>query len=189
MKRIAVVGDIGSGKSYIAKLFNYPIFNADLEVAKTYKVNKQFFKNLKKKLPNYFTSFPVKKEEIIKAITASEMNLKIITNIIHPVINKKMKLFLKDNQREEIVILDIPLLLENKLNRKEDVIIYIQSKKTEITKRLKKRKNFNLNLLNKFKKIQLPLSHKKKKSNFIIKNNFTRRSAILSVRKILKKII
>ena len=29
MIRIALVGDIGSGKSYIAKLFNYPVFNAD----------------------------------------------------------------------------------------------------------------------------------------------------------------
>ena len=34
MIRIAVVGDIGSGKSYIAKLFGYPVFNADQEVAK-----------------------------------------------------------------------------------------------------------------------------------------------------------
>ena len=34
MIRIAIVGDIGSGKSYIAKLFGYPVFNADLEVAK-----------------------------------------------------------------------------------------------------------------------------------------------------------
>ena len=49
MIRIAIVGDIGSGKSHIAKLFNYPIFNADLEVGKIYKTNKQSFKNLKKK--------------------------------------------------------------------------------------------------------------------------------------------
>ena len=44
MIRIAIVGDIGSGKSYIAKLFNYPIFNADLEVAKIYKTNKKWLK-------------------------------------------------------------------------------------------------------------------------------------------------
>ena len=49
MIRIAVVGDIGSGKSHIAKLFSYPVFNAYLEVAKIYKENRQCFKNLKKK--------------------------------------------------------------------------------------------------------------------------------------------
>ena len=54
MIRIAVVGDIGSGKSHIAKLFNYPTFNADLEVVKIYKKNRKCLKTLKKKLPKYF---------------------------------------------------------------------------------------------------------------------------------------
>jgi dephospho-CoA kinase len=166
MIRIAVVGDIGSGKSHIAKLFNYPIFNADLEVAKIYKTNRKCFKNLKKKLPKYFLSFPIKKEEIIRAIIDKEINLNKITNIIHPEIRKKMNSFLKSNIKKDVVVLDIPLLLENKLNQKGDIIIFIQSKKTDVIKKLKKRNNFNLDLLNKFKKIQLPLSYKKKKIRF-----------------------
>ena len=189
MIRIAIVGGIGSGKSHIAGLFNYPTFNADLEVAKIYKTNKQCFKGLKKKLPEYFSSFPIKKEEIIKAIVDSEKNLKKITKIVHPEIRKKLNIFLKDNNKKKAVILDIPLLLENKLNQKGDIIIFIQSKKTEVTKRLKKRNNFSLDLLNKFKKIQLSLSYKKKKSHFIIKNNFTNKSAKINIQKILKKIL
>jgi len=189
MIRIAVVGGIGSGKSHIAKLFNYPTFNADLEVAKIYKTNRQCFKNLKKKLPKYFSSFPIKKDEIIRAISDNEKNLKRITNIIHPEIRKKMNIFLKNNKKKDAVILDVPLLLENRLNQKEDIIIFIQSKKTEVTKRLKKRNNFNLDLLNKFKRIQLPLIYKKRKSNFIIKNNFINSSVKMSVKKILKKIL
>jgi len=189
MIRVAIVGDIGSGKSHIAKLFNYPIFNADLEIAKIYKTNKQCFKDLKNKLPKYFSSLPIKKEEIIKAIIDNEKNLKKITKIVHPEIRKKLNIFLKNNKKEKAVILDIPLLLENKLNKKEDIIIFIQSKKKQVTKRLKKRNNFNLNLLNKFKKIQLSLSFKKKKSHFIIKNNFTNKSAKTNIKKIIKKIL
>ena len=189
MIRIAVVGDIGSGKSHIAKLFNCPTFNADLEIAKIYKTNRQCFKKLKKKLPKYFLSFPVQKEEIINAIIANEINLKKITNIVHPEIRKKIKIFLRDNSKRDIVVLDIPLLLENKLNQKRDIIIFIQSKKKEIIKRLKKRNNFNLDLLNKFKRIQLPLKYKKKKSNFIIKNNFNNKSAKKEVKRVLKKIL
>ena len=189
MIRIATVGDIGSGKSHIAKLFNYPIFNADLEVAKIYKINRQCFKNLKKKLPKYFSSFPIQKEEIIKAISDNETNLKKIIKIIHPEIRKKMNIFLKDNKKKDVVVLDIPLLLENKLNKKGDIVVFIQSKKTEVIKRLKKRNNFNLDLLNKFKRIQLPLNYKKKKSNFIIKNNFNNKSVKKDVKRILKKIL
>ena len=189
MIRIAVVGGIGSGKSHIAKLFNYPVFNADSEVAKIYKTNTKCFKNLKKRLPKYFSSLPIKKEEIIKAITEDEINLIKITDIIHLEIRKKMNTFLKDNKKEDVVILDIPLLLENKLNQKGVIIIFIQSKKKEVLRRLKKRDNFNLDLLNKFKKMQLPLNYKKKKSQFIIKNNFTNNSAKNIIKKILKNIL
>ena len=189
MIRIAVVGDIGSGKSHIAKLFKYPIFNADLEAAKIYKTNKRCFKKLKKKLPEYFSSLPIKKEEIINAIVDNEINLKKITNIIHPEIRKKMNIFLKNNKKKKAIILDIPLLLENKLNKNDDIIIFIQSKKSEVIKKLKNRNNFNLKLLNKFKKIQFSPNYKKKRSNFIIKNNFTNKSVRVNIKEILKKIL
>ena len=189
MIKIAVVGDIGSGKSHIAKLFGYPVFNADQEVASIYKKNKNCFKKLKKILPKYFSVFPVNKIQIIKAIEDSEKNLKKITKIIHPEIRKKLSIFLKKNKKRKAVILDIPLLLENKLNQKSDIIIFVQSKKSDIIKKLKKRDNFNFNLYNQFKKIQLPLGYKKKISNHIIKNNFTNNFAKMSVKKILKKII
>ena len=74
----------------------------------------------------------------------------------------------------------------------EDIFSYqynIQSKKGDIIKKLKRRVNFNFNLYNQFKKIQLPLSYKKKKSNYIIKNNFTNKLVKISVKKILKEII
>ena len=189
MIRIAIVGDIGSGKSYIANLFGYPVFNADLEVAKIYKTNKNCFKRLKKDLPKYFSVFPTNKTQIVKAIEDSEKNLKKITKIIHPEVRKKLSTFLKKNKKRKAIVLDIPLLLENKLNQKSDIIVFVQSKKSEIIKRLKKRDNFNLNLYNQFKKIQLPLSYKKKKSNHIVKNNFTNKLVKISVKKILKEII
>jgi len=189
MIRIAIVGGIGSGKSHIANLFNCPVFNADQEVAQIYRTNKRCFDKLKKKLPEYLSSFPPKRDEITKAIINNQQNLKKITNIIHPEIKKKLNTFLKKNKKNKAVVLDIPLLLENKLNQKEDIIIFVQSKKSEITKRLKKRNNFDLNLLNIFKKIQFPLNYKKKKSHFVIKNNFTNKSAKFNIKKILEEIL
>ena len=137
MIKIAVVGDIGSGKIHIAKLFDYPVFNADLEVAEIYKTNKNCFKKLKKILPKYFSVFPANKIQIIKAIEDSEKNLKKITKIIHPEVRKKLYTFLKKNKKRKAVVLDIPLLLENKLNHKNDTIVFIQSKKGDIIKKIK----------------------------------------------------
>ena len=92
------------------------------------------------------------------------------------------------NKAKRFVILDIPLLLENKINNKNDILIFVQSKKKDIFKKLKKRKNFNYNLHKKFKNLQLSLDYKKKKSKFIIKNNFSRKSVNIRIKNILKKL-
>jgi dephospho-CoA kinase len=189
MKRIGILGDIGSGKSYIAKCFGFPVFNADLEVAKIYKENKKVFKKLKKELPNYFDSFPVKKKEIIDAILSNKKNLRKIIRIVHYEVRKKMNNFLKKNKNKKIVVLDIPLLLENKINKKNDVLIFVESKKSETLRRLKKRKNFNMKILNNFQKIQLSLDLKRKKSQFIIKNNFKKNSVKIRVKEIIENLI
>jgi dephospho-CoA kinase len=189
MIRISVLGDIGSGKSYVAQNFGYPVFNADIEVGKLYKNDKKIFNKLKKILPEYIHTFPIKKGEISNAILANKSNLKKIIKIVHLEVRKKMNKFLKKNKLKKIVILDIPLLLENKINKKNDILIFIQSKKSEVLKRLMKRKNFNMKLFNIFKKAQLPINYKKKKSKFIIKNNFTKKSIKSDIVRILKKIL
>ena len=188
MIRIGILGDIGSGKSFVSKLFGYPVFNADNEVGKLYKKNRGIFIKLHKSLPEYITEFPVKKQELTRTILANKNNLKKIIKIIHPEIRKKMNIFLKKNKKSKIIILDIPLLLEKKINKKQDILIFIQSKKSEILKRLKKRENFNFKIVNRFRKIQLPLDYKRKKSNFIIKNNFTNKNIKNQIRYILKQI-
>ena len=188
MIRIGILGSVGSGKSHVAKKFGYPVFNADLEVGKLYKKNKKIFNKLKRALPKYIYSFPINKNEISNAILSKKSNLKKIVKIVHLEIRKKMNIFLDKNKNKKVIILDIPLLLENKINKKNDILVFVQSKKLDILKRLKKRKNFNLKLLKKFKNIQLPLDYKKKKSQFIIKNNFTNKGVKKDVKRILKEI-
>jgi len=189
MIKIGILGDIGSGKSYVAKNFGYPVFNADIEVSKLYKKDRKIFNKLKKVLPKYIYSFPVDKNEISNAILADKSNLKKIVKIVHLEIRKKMNIFLSKNSNKKIVILDIPLLLENKINKKNDILVFVKSKKSDILERLKKRKNFNPELLSKFKNMQLSLDHKKKKAQFIIKNNFTNKPVSKSIKKILKDVL
>ena len=188
MIRIGILGDIGSGKSYVAKSFGYPVFNADNEVGKLYKKDRKIFIKLNKALPKYITHFPIKKQEILKSILVNKNNLRNIIKIIHPEVRKKMNIFVKKNRKKKYVILDVPLLLENKINRKKDILVFIESKKMQILNRLKKRKNFDYKIINKFRKIQLPLDYKRKKSNFIIKNNFTNKLIKNQIRYILNQL-
>ncbi len=189
MIRIGILGNIGSGKSYVAKNFGYPVFDADYEVSKLYKNNKAMFEKLNKELPAYLKSFPIKKKEVIEAVLSNKNNLKKIIKIVHKEIKKKLDIFLKKNKHKKIVILDIPLLLENKINKKNDILVFVDSEKTIVEKKLKKRINFNSKIYNKFKKIQFSQVYKKKKSNYIIKNNFREKDVKSEIKNILYRIL
>ena len=172
MIKISLVGDIGSGKTYISKLFRAPCFFADTEVKKLYRNNKQCFIRLKKKFPQFIKTFPIRKIELSKTIKNKFSNLKSIGFIVHPFIRKKLIMFLKKNRKKKIVVLDIPLYLENKMYKSNDVIIFLKTKKKDVDKKLKKRKNFNQRLINILRKSQLTLKQKKNKSNYVLVNNF-----------------
>ena len=131
MKRIGILGDIGSGKSYVAKNFGYPVFNADYEVSKLYQKNRNVYLKLKKILPKYIYKFPVDKIKLSEAILANNSNLQKIIKIVHKEIKAKMQYFIEKNKNKKFIILDIPLLVENKINKKEEILIqpYIKNLK------------------------------------------------------------
>ncbi len=187
MIKIAILGDIGSGKTYVAGLFGFPVFNADKEVIKIYKKNKNCFFKLKKKFPNQITSFPIKKNLLINIILEKEKNLKIINKIVHPIVRLEMRKFLKKNKNKKAVVLDIPLFLENNLNKKDDYLIFINSKINDIKRKINNR-NSNLRLIKMLRKFQIPKKIKKKKADFIIYNNFRKKKVQNNV-KIIKNII
>ena len=188
MIKVAVMGGIGSGKSFISKLFKYPVFNADEEVKLIYKKDRKCFISLKKKLPKLIKSFPVKKSDLIKAINSDKRNLAKISSIVHPLVRRKMKNFLKNNKTRKMIILDIPLLIENKLNKKGDVLIFINTRKSKVVSRLRKRKKYNVNILKELKKNQYSLLKKRKLANYIIDNNYSPNIMKLKIQKLKNKI-
>ena len=188
MIKIGILGDIGSGKSFVAKQFGYPVFNADVEVDRIYKKDRNCFIKLNKEFPKQITIFPINKKEITRSILSKPKNLKKIIKIVHPLVRKKMNKFIYQNRNKKMIIFDIPLLLENNLNKSDYVLVFVQAKKEKIINKLKKRNNFDSRIFRILRKSQLPLVYKKKKSNFIINNNFSKKSVKKSV-KLLKNII
>ena len=93
------------------------------------------------------------------------------------------------NKKKKLVILDIPLLLENKIKIKDTILVFVEAKKSDILKRLRKRKSFNNRILKRLKEIQLPLDYKKRKSRYVIKNYHTKKFVRKSVKNLLKKIL
>ena len=83
MIKIGILGDIGSGKSYVAKNFGYPVFNADIEVGKLYKKDRKIFNKFKKiQLP---LDYKMNKSQFV-----------IKNNFTNKSVNKSIKMILKD---------------------------------------------------------------------------------------------
>ena len=191
MIKICVVGSIGSGKTYISKLLagkKFPIFNADEEVSNVYK-QKSIFAKLKKTLSKYIASYPIDKQELIQAISSNQNNLKKIIKIVHPEVRKKMKLFLQKNKSKKVLIMDIPLLLENKLHEPEDVIICIDANQKLLDAKLKQRPSYNKKMISILRKIQLPIEEKKLLADFVLVNNYNKKTMQLRVKELLGRIV
>ena len=137
MKKIGITGSLASGKTTASKILSSgrgPLFSADLIVKKLYQ-NKNFIKFLSKKLKvNYDKNF---KKKLINILIKNQINLKKIEKIIHPLVRKEMMKFTKKNKNSPMVFYEIPLLIESKLNKKFDVIIFIKAKKAIRFKRFK----------------------------------------------------
>lgn len=189
MIKIGILGDLGSGKSFVAKQFGFPVFDADNEVRKIYRKDKKCYTKLKKAIPEYILTFPINKKEIVKSILSNQKNLKKIIDIVHPIVRSRMNKFIYKNKKKKMIVLDVPLLLENKIEKKTNILVFVDAKKKEIIKNLKKRKNYNLKIIKILKKFQLPLNYKKKKSDFVIKNNFKMQSVKKRVKLLKKKLL
>ena len=119
---------------------------------------------------------------------ANKYNLKKIVRVVHPLIRVKMNHFLRKNMYKKFVVLDIPLLIENNLNKKKDVLVFVESKKSQINLYLKKRKNYNKKVIENLRKLQKTVAYKKKLSTYIIKNDF-KLSTVKKRVKFIKNII
>lgn len=135
MIKIGITGSLASGKTTASKILSntkHPLFNADKEVQNLYK--KKFFRKLiSKKLK--IRNNAILKKEIKKKIIKKELSIKELENIIHPLVRKKMREFLKKNKNKKIIFFEIPLLIENKLMKLFDVIIFIKSSQKNRLKR------------------------------------------------------
>ena len=186
MIRITLIGEIGSGKTFVSKFFKFPLFNADKEVNKIYKKNKDCFKKLNKKFPNHIKKFPILKSELRNIL--NKKNIKIISKVVHPYVKLNLKKFLKKNFSKKYVVLDIPLLIENNLYKKTDILVYVKTPKKLILKRLKKRGIFNKKIIDILNSQQLKISKKIKISKFFIDNKYGKKHIIEQIKKIKKQL-
>ena len=191
MVRVGIIGSVGSGKSFVANIFkelNFNIFSADNEVNNIYKKNKNINKKISKffKLKLYKTR--INRQELRDALKKNPKKFSFLNKIIHPIVRKKLILFLSKFKKNRLVVLDIPLLVENKMFNFVDIFIYIKTRSNYFNARIKKRKNLDKSFLNILKKQQRSEKIKEGYADFIIYNS-SKNKVKLQVKNIIDKIL
>jgi len=191
MIKVGILGSVGSGKSFVANIFKelgFNIFSADQVVSQIYERNK----NINKKISIFFklklNSGKINKNELRDTLKKNPKKFKYLNKIIHPIVRKKLILFLSKYKKTKLVVLDIPLLIENKMFNFVDIFIFVKTKPNIFKIRIKKRRNLDKQFLKLLENQQADEKIKKGYADFIVDNS-TKDKVKLQVKKILDKIL
>jgi len=167
---LGIVGEIGSGKTYISKVFKhygYNVFDADKVVHNIYKKNKYINQKISKIFK--LNTKRVNLKDLANVIIKNPSKLVKLNKIIHPEVKKNLLDFIRKNKKERLIVLDIPLLLETNFKYFTDIVVFVDTANKILSKFRKKRK-INVKLINVLKKYHFNKEKKKALSDFIIKN-------------------
>jgi dephospho-CoA kinase len=191
MVRVGILGSVGSGKSYVANIFRelgFNIFSADNEVANIYKNNKIVNKKVSKFFKLKLYKGKINKQELRVSLKKNPNKFRFLNNIIHPIVRKKLVLFLSRCKKNKLIVLDVPLLVENKMFNFVDILVLVKTRSKSFFSRIKKRKNLDKQFLNILKKQQANEKIKESYADFIIYNS-SKNKVKLQVKNIIDKII
>ena len=170
MIKIGVTGSIASGKTTVARILSgtkYPLFDADKEVNKIYQ-QESFKRKICKKFK--FKDKKNIKNKIKKILSNNKKTIIDLEKIIHPLVRKEIRKFSKKNKNKKMVIFEIPLLIESKLMKNYDKIIFVNARKNLRKRRFAKKKK-NIRIFNYLDKKQLSPVKKIKFCDYVINNN------------------
>ena len=190
MVKVGILGPVGSGKSFVANIFRtlgFNVFSADAEVSKIYQNNRIVNKKISKSFRLKLYKNKINKKELREFVKKYPKKFKFLNKIIHPLVRKELINFLEKNKNKKLVILDVPLLIENKLFKFVDIFVYIKTKSGAFNSRIVKRKNLDHLFLKILRKQQVGEKIKEGYADFVIFNN-SKSAVKLQIKNIINKI-
>ena len=167
MQKIAITGNIASGKSQVEKIFaqNYPVYDTDKIAHKILDSLTEFYGY------DVFTDGKIDRKKLGKLVFSNPDIKKKLENIVHPKIKIELEKIFYKHKLDKFVFVSVPLLFEAGFETMFDKIILVttdeQTRLERLMKRDKLSKEEALSRINS----QVDEGVKLKKSDFIIKNN------------------
>ena len=185
--KVAIFGKISSGKSTVLELFKeagLPTLSSDAVVGELYqrkevidKINKAF------DLPK---SESINRDLLREHLSKNPKDIKKINSIVHPLVKKEVEVFFKKHNKG-IVVMEVPLLYESKMDKMFDIIIGVEAPISKQKQLLKDREGNKASQLEEINKASL-YELNKKKADYIINNDGDLPSLKTKVNKLISKL-
>ncbi|MEP7316006.1 MAG: dephospho-CoA kinase [Sphingomicrobium sp.] len=134
MKKIALTGSIGMGKSTVAEMFaarGVPVFDADAEVRKLQAPGGALVAPIATRFPDAMRAGQIDRDMLAVLVLADRDELSALEMIVHPKVAERREDFIRDHHASPILLFDIPLLFESGGERMFDAVI-VASAPTEV---------------------------------------------------------
>ena len=169
--KVGITGSIGMGKSTVSSIFrnnDIKVWDADFEVHNLYKKGKEGYNSIISIYPELKDKVEINRKKVSNLLREKKIDLKLIEEIIHPLLIRSREEFIKKNKKDKLLIFDIPLLYETKAYIWLDYVINVFCSKKSQIERLKKRENFDIKKINYLISKQISVNQKNKKADYVI---------------------
>ena len=189
---IGLTGGIGTGKSTVARRLvekGYRVIDADVisrSIIEKDEVIKEILEKIDKDL---FENGKINRKKLAQIVFKDEKKLDVLNSIMHPLIIREMKKEIEKQRKiYDIVIVDMPLIFEMKIEKEFDVILLVYASKQVQIKRIVQRDGRTEEEAESIINSQIDLEFKRKRSDYILENNGTLEHLYAKTDKILKEI-
>jgi len=188
---IAITSSIGCGKSSILNIVKskgYQVYSLD-EISHEQFDNKVINQKIKETL-GIISNGIVTREEVGKIVFQDENKRKLLNEILHSYIIKKMEELIENGRKQnQTIFFEVPLLYEVGLDHYFDLVWFVYTSKEIQIKRLMNRNGYNLEEALARINSQIDIEEKKKiamdKNHIIIDNNGTLENTLSQINHLL----
>jgi dephospho-CoA kinase len=178
MKRIAITGSMGAGKSFIAMKFatlKVPVLIMDQVVKQLQTTNENLIKKIKKRFPDSYTGNVMNREYMIRKLFYDETgkNLKDISEIIKPYLKEELDKFYAEFKDRKYVLVESALIYEYNIQDQFDEVIFVNADPKKRKQMAMSRDKITSDEYNRRMKTQLPDQFKIDNSKWIVYNDYT----------------